>query len=100
MYMYVYYEPRTYINGKEKAKTMGASLNKKERFHFLENVFPLFFILYKRTLFIKKFFTTQVSFCFYVMQFRKQKNLFYKSEASLCFTRKNNFCIKNKIKPV
>ena len=70
-------------------------LNKNQNY-----VFPLFSILYKWTLFIKKFFTTHASFCFYVMQFRKQKNIFCTSEASLCFTQKNNFCIMNKIKLV
>ena len=27
------------------------------------------------------------------MEFRKQKNILYTREASLCFTQKNNFCI-------
>ena len=63
-------------------------------------LFPLFSILYKWTLFIKKIFTAHASFCFYVMEFRKQKNIFCTSEASLCFTQKNNFCIMNKIKLV
>ena len=49
-------------------------------------------------MFIKKFFTTHASFCFYIMQFRKQKNIFCTSQASWCFTQKNNFCIINKIK--
>ena len=70
-------------------------LNKNQNY-----VFPLFSILYKWTLFIKKFFTTHASFCFYVMQFRKQKDIFCTSEALLCFTQKNNFCIMNKIKLV
>ena len=70
-------------------------LNKNQNY-----VFPLFSILYKWTLFIKKFFTTHASFCFYVMQFRKQKNIFCTSEASLCFTQKNNFCVIKKIKLV
>ena len=46
----------------------------------------------------KKFFTThetEACFCFYVMEFRKQKNIFCTSEASLWFTQKNNFCIMN-----
>ena len=43
----------------------------------------------------KKFFTTYACFCFYVMEFRKQKNIFCTSEASLWFTQKNNFCIMN-----
>ena len=37
---------------------------------------------------------------FYVMEFRRQINIFCTSEASLCFTQKNNFCIMNKIKLV
>ena len=48
----------------------------------------------------QKFFTAHTCFCFYVMEFRKQKNIFCISEASLCFTQKNNFCIMNKIKLV
>ena len=47
-----------------------------------------FFILYKWTLFMKKFFTTHASFCFCVIHFRKQKNIFCTSEALLCFTQK------------
>ena len=70
-------------------------LNKNQNY-----VFPLFSILYKWTLFMKKFFTTHASFCFYVLQFRKQKNIFCISEASLCFIQKDNFCIMNKIKLV
>ena len=49
---------------------------------------------------VKKFFTTHACFCFYVMEFRKQKNIFCTSKALLCFTQKNNFCIMNKIKLV
>ena len=56
--------------------------------------------MHKWTLFIKKFFTSHVCFCFYVTEFRKQKNKFCTSEASLCFTQKNSFCIMNKIKLV
>ena len=63
-------------------------LNKNQNY-----VFPLFTILYKWTLFIKKFFTTRASFFFYVMLFRKQNNIFCTSEASSCFTQKINFCI-------
>ena len=37
---------------------------------------------------------------FYVMEFRRQINIFCTSEALLCFTQKNNFCIMNKIKLV
>ena len=48
----------------------------------------------------QKFFIAHACFCFYVMEFRKQKNMFCTSEALLCFTRKNNFCIKNKIRLV
>ena len=48
----------------------------------------------------QKLFTTHAFFCFYVMQFRKQKNISSTSEASLSFTQKNNFCIMNKIKLV
>ena len=36
----------------------------------------------------ENFFTTDVCFCFYVMEFRKQKNIFCTSEDSLCFTQK------------
>ena len=39
-------------------------------------------------------------FCFYIMEFRKQKNIFCTSEALLCFTQKNNLCIMIKIKLV
>ena len=55
-----------------------------------------FFMLYKWTLFIKKFFTTDDCFGFYIVEFRKQKSIFCTSEASLCFTQKNNLCIMNK----
>ena len=41
-------------------------LNKNQNY-----VFPLFTILYKWTLFIKKLFTARASFFFYVMEFRK-----------------------------
>ena len=51
-------------------------------------------------MFIKMFFTTHACFCFCVMEFRKQKNIFCISESSLCFAQKNNFCITNKIKLV
>ena len=59
-----------------------------------------FYILYKWTLLIKKFFTTHACLCFYVMEFKNQKNILCTSEALLCFTQKNNFCIMNKIKLV
>ena len=52
------------------------------------------------TLFIKKFFTTHACFCFYNMEFRKEKNIFCPSKASLWFTQKNNFFVMNKIKLV
>ena len=70
-------------------------LNKNENY-----VFPLFYILYKWALFIKKFFATHASFCFYVIEFGRQKNVFCTSEALFYFTQKNNFCIMNKIKLV
>ena len=66
----------------------------------LKSCVSTFYILYNRTLFIKKFFTTHACFCFCVMEFRKQKNIFCTSEASLCFTQKNNFCVMNKMKLV
>ena len=59
-----------------------------------------FYVLYKWTLFIKTFFTTHACFYFYVIEFKKWKNIFCTSEALLCFTQKNNFCIMNKIKLV
>ena len=37
---------------------------------------------------IKKFFTTHTYVCFFVMEYRKQKNIFCTSEALLCFTQK------------
>ena len=52
----------------------------------------------RRPGFIKMLFTTHAGFCFYVMEFKKQKNMFYTSEVSLCFTQKYNFCIMNKLK--
>ena len=52
------------------------------------------------TMFIKMFFTTHSCFCFCVMEFRKQKNIFCISESSLCFAQKNNFCVTSKIKLV
>ena len=48
----------------------------------------------------KKFFTTYACFCFYVIEFKKQKNTFCTGKASLCLLKKNNFCIMNKIKLV
>ena len=57
-------------------------------FHFLPNV-------HVDTI-CQKFFTTRACFCFYVMEFKKQKNVFCTSEALLCFTQKNNSCIMNK----
>ena len=47
---------------------------------------------------IKKFFTTRACFWFYVIQFRKQWNIFCTSEALLCFTQKYIFFIMIKIK--
>ena len=58
------------------------------------------FVLYKWTLTIKKLFTTHACVCFYVMELRKQRNIFCTSEPSPWFTQKNNFCIMNKIKLV
>ena len=64
-------------------------------------MFPFFlYCASRQTLFIRNFFATQACFCFYVMGFRNQKNIFCTSEALLCFTQKNNFCIMNKIKLV
>ena len=64
-------------------------------------MFPLFlYCASRQTLFIRKFFATHACFCFYVMGFRNQKNIFCTSGALLCFTEKNNFCIMNKIKLV
>ena len=55
-----------------------------------------FFMLYKWTLFIKKFFTTHDCFGFYIIEFRKRKSIFCTSEVSLCFTQKSNLYIMNK----
>ena len=55
-----------------------------------------FFMLYKWTLFIKKFFTTHDCFGFYIIEFRKRKSIFCTSEVSLCFTQKCNLYIMNK----
>ena len=64
-------------------------------------VFPLACsILCKWTLLMKKLCTTHACFCFYVIEFRKQKNMFCTSEVLLCFAQKNNFCIITKIKLV
>ena len=61
--------------------------------------FHFFFPVQEDTVY-QNFWTTYACFCFYVMEFRKQKNIFCKSEASLCFNQKYNFCIMNKIKLV
>ena len=61
--------------------------------------FQFFYTLKVDTVY-QKFLTTHTCSCFCVMEFRKQINVFCTSEASLCLTQKNNFCIMNKIKLV
>ena len=48
--------------------------------------------VHKEKLFIKKFLT---SFCFCIMEFRKQKNMFCTSATLLCFTQNNIRIIKS-----
>ena len=49
--------------------------------------FPFFYTVQMGT--IKNFLTTRACFCFTVMEFRKQKNIFCTSEALLlCFIQK------------
>ena len=47
----------------------------------------------------QKVLATHACFFFYVMEFRKKRNIFYKNKAWLCFSQKS-FCIMNKIKLV
>ena len=57
------------------------------RFHFLYTVGT-----------INKFFTTYACFCFYVMEFRKQKNILRKR--GFVFYSKKKKILFNEIKPV
>ena len=61
--------------------------------------FHFFFTLQVDTVY-QNFLATHACLCFYVMEFRKQKNTLCKSEASLCFTQENILCIMNKIELV
>ena len=61
--------------------------------------FHFFYIEQVDTIYQKVLYNS-CCFCFYIMEFRKQKNIFCTSEALLCFTQKNNLCIMNKIKLV
>ena len=62
--------------------------------------FHFFYTVQVDTIYQKVLFLFHACFCFYAMEFRKQKNIFCTSEAFLCFTHKTNFCIMNKIKLV
>ena len=62
--------------------------------------FHFFYTVQVDTIYQKVLFLFHACFCFYAMEFRKQKNIFCTSEGFLCFTHKTNFCIMNKIKLV